>query len=202
MPDAPERRKEPTRAPEEELRRAFTTGTRADRHPEARAYLEGRGFVTEDAWVVAPGFTAEWWPTTFSRRWPIIVPTFNGHGQLRGLHGIAIDRDMAGRKTTWPKGVDSAGLLFACPAALEWMRGGTPPPVVVLAEGATDFLHAASLREYPVLGIESGSADALRLLKWVDGQVVVEAMDHDPAGDRYRVKIRKAIPDRIPVRSI
>jgi 5S rRNA maturation endonuclease (ribonuclease M5) len=76
----------------------------------------------------------------------------------------------------------------------------------VIVEGMTDYI-AASLwackqqctknETVAILGITSGSINALSKINWPDGKKVIIATDNDDAGNSYAKKIRKAIPENI-----
>ena len=230
------------RVPESELRAALRLCRRPEAVPEVAAWLSGRGIEPARApcGVLPPGFSAGWWPRSFSRWWPIVAPMVDGHGRVAGVHGATPYRSdlvqeqregrhgayvahlrrpcpsgrlhawedgacgacgaTRGRKTTWPRGTNNRGLLFADPGvARPWMTGSGPTPrSVLIAEGITDYLHAVAARPpgrpLAVLGVESGSAAALRLVSWPIGIDVRIATDPDEAGDRYADEIRAALP--------
>lgn len=104
-----------------------------------------------------------------------------------------------GRKSTWPRKVSSQGLLFADPTiARPWLQGGTPPERVLIVEGITDFLAACSVNDgLPILGIESGSHKAFRLMRWADDCRVTFATDNDAAGDGYAKRILEHLPPSV-----
>jgi len=109
------------------------------------------------------------------------------------MHGIAIDT--APRKTTWPKGGQHGGLLFASASTRRWLSGQAPAPQrVVVVEGATDYLTASTeLPDCAILGIASGSPPALSTVPKEKGQRWYVATDPDAAGRRYAKQIAEAL---------
>jgi len=154
-------------------------------------FLAERGYRQPPAWVLPEGWSAPWWPW---REFPLVVPAFNGHGVLMGLHGRAVD-PLAKRKTTWPLDRDSRGLLMADPRlGLPLLREGRKTRRALIVEGITDYLCAAEDQagKSAVLGIASGSASALRLVNFTGMEVFV-ATDDDPAGRRYAERVAEAV---------
>jgi hypothetical protein len=192
------------RAPIDEIAALLRSSTRPHLDDAARAFLRARHINPETAPAgvlssSSPSFT--WWPSTWSRLFPLVVPAFTGAGRLAGVHARALSSE-APRKSTWPRGVDCSGLLFADPVLARGMlRGERVPSLqgVLICEGITDYLTAASQRlsGIGVLGIESGSAQALRVVPWPDGVRIYVATDPDAAGDRYSDAIAAALGTRI-----
>ena len=150
-----------------------------------------------------------WWPRRWADLWPLVVPAYNGIGKLVSLHGRAVD-DSAPRKTTWPKGVDSGGLLFAERRYARKLLKKIPCEAdkLLIVEGLTDYLW--SVQSAPdgcaVMGIASGSISALRLTKFPKDLKVYIGADPDEAGDRYAQKIASTLLQfpcrRIPLHSL
>jgi hypothetical protein len=144
-----------------------------------------------------PRFRAEWWPS--AKHFPVVLPACTGAGKVESLHGLSVAcRERRQRKTTWPRGAESRELLFAAAATRQWLSGQAPPPrLVILCEGATDYLTAAGLLgdQAAVLGFVSGSAGALRLVKLVlpPSATVIAIMDPDEQGERYEEQIVNAL---------
>lgn len=160
---------------------------------------------------------ASWW----SSRWPpayrLMVRAWEANGTLGGLHARAILPIPEGApKTRWPRGVDAAGLLFACPFGLALLRGEPIPYLgaVMICEGLTDWLSAAALmREQAdylersartdewcriaVLGGAAGSFRVLSQVRWPEGDYQVWCCtDLDLAGTRYAMQVAEAIAPR------
>ena len=186
---------------EAELGRVLARSTPAAQVAPVAVYLAGRGYEPErcPAWVLPADLDEDWWPAWRHRRYPLVVPAYTGAGTLAGLHGARID----GRtepKSMWAAKRRASGLVFACPAALAWLRGGPRPAEVLVVEGVTDFLGWASRGELPVVGVESGSASAVQAMPWRVGAVVWTATDNDPAGDRYAEALRRYLPRHVITR--
>lgn len=144
------------------------------------------------AGVLGP-FTSRWWP--WRGTYPLVVPAFDGRGRLRSMHGRAVC-DSAPRKSTWPAHADATELLFLDPKwARPWARGGTAPSIIIIAEGLTDYLTAAA--QAPTIGIEAGSAPALRLLDVPKTTRVYMAVHDDEAGYEYARKVNEALRHRV-----
>lgn len=186
---------------EAEVSETLRGSTRAGLVPDVARYLATRGADPDraPAVVLRPDMDAEWWPRGRLRRWPIVIPAFTGTGTVAGLHGARIDRSVD-PKTLWARRRRASGLLFADPVrALPWLRGGPAPMEVFVTEGATDYLAAASRADVAVLGVESGSASAFRLLRWHASAVVYCATDDDAIGERYAAAIRDNVPSLVKV---
>lgn len=141
------------------------------------------------------GRWSSWWSRPWATRFPVVVPAYTGLGELAGLHGRAVTPEQeAQQKTTWAAGCSSRGLVFADPwRALPALRGRWEGVKALLfVEGLTDYLTAASEahglpeRGLAVLGVESGSASAVGLLRGLPSDVKVLIGTHcDKAGDAY-----------------
>ncbi len=142
---------------------------------------------------------------------PLVLPMFDARGELRSLHARALDPG-AKRKTLNPLGGSPAGLVFAEPLGRLLLSGEAdaldraPRPDVVVVEGVTDFLVAATragtgaaLEAAPaVLGVVSGSwaEDSPLAQRIPEGVRVAVWTDPDEAGDRYAAKIIKSLAGR------
>lgn len=169
-------------------------------NPAVRGWLAKRGLVGVGAGVLPPRWTAPWWP--WSDTFPLVVGAYTGRGELASMHGRCVQASPV-RKTTWPKEADAAGLLFADRAGRELLRGAGRCSVVVVTEGMPDFLAAAGQAEpgWATLGITSGAADALRLVRWPAGVEVFMAVHRDEAGYQYARAVADAVAP-IPVRRL
>lgn len=136
------------------------------------------------------GRQAPWWPRRWAETYPLVVPAWTGHGRLAGIHARNVDPEPE-RKSTWPLGVDCRGLFFADPWRARPMLRGEPADVtaVLFAEGLPDYLDACQqARGIPglaVLGIESGSVSALKLVRWPADCRFFVARHLDAAGIAY-----------------
>jgi hypothetical protein len=155
---------------------------------EGQTYLDEKGLSRE----VPCGWLSERLPW-FRDGHPLVVPLFSGRGELKSMHGRAVDSS----SKTLPAGMESAGLLMLDPRwARPWVRGGLAPDRVFLVEGFTDYL-AMSL-DGPAIGCQSGSFTALRLLPWSPSVTIYSCMHSDEAGFSYEEKIARELwPRRV-----
>ena len=201
-----------TRAPEAELRALLQASTPVARtaDPDTIAFLRGKGISTRTPAVVLPPsshrvyniMSKTWWPSgRAAMGWRLAVPAFTGSGTLAGMHARSVTRQST--KTLWAKGVDSAALLFANGLALELLRG-QPASVerVLIVEGFSDYLYAAGqhLPGLAVFGLESGSAPALRLIRFPEVPIFCSP-HNDGTGDNYAAAVAAAVSPRL-VRSL
>lgn len=171
--------------------------------PAVAAWLAGRGIAPSAPAGVLPGsWSAPWWPARWSATWRLVVPAFTGLGELASLQARApgpVGDDEP--KCRWPRGASAGGLLFADPRLARPILRGRPSAArrVLIVEGLTDYLTACSRVEGPtaVIGVASGSAAALRLLR-TDLPIVV-ATDYDRAGEVYAELVAEALAPH-PVR--
>lgn len=211
--------REVVRVPVEELRGVLEASTPLHKSMGAAgAWARRRGLTGTVPARVLPGPTwggwgrlskiaqdrdGRWWPW-WSRAWaaqfPVVVPAYTGLGELAGLHGRAVDPEQeAKRKTTWARGCSAQGLVFADPwRGLGALRGSwAGVEALVFVEGFTDYLTAAMQgREagFAVLGVESGSASAVALLRGLPTSVRLFVGTHnDRAGNRYAENIMKQL---------
>lgn len=146
------------------------------------------------------GVTRSWWPGHRSRIYRIVLPMFDHRGRLAGMHVRATDPS-AKPKARWPTGVDCSGLFFADQQGRRLLRGEHAGSLrVLMAEGFSDFFAASTHRGYDaLLGIESGSAERLKLVAWPRGSEVYCATHADKAGDAYATKVEAAVaPAGVP----
>lgn len=148
---------------------------------DLNAYLKAKGLTHE----IPAGFLTKF-PDWFRKGHPLVVPLFNGKGELVSMQGRSITGP---RSLTNPTGMDGRGRLMLDPKwCRPWARGlGPVPDRVYIMEGMTDYL-AGSL-DGPTIGIVEGSADALRLLPWKEHQRVYVGTHPDMAGDKYAKNI-------------
>lgn len=199
------------RAPSREVAAILRACTRPARHPFfARKGLDytkipagilpdpGHGVYRRLTRVPYEGRDVPWWPARWSATWRLVVPAFNGHGHLAGLHARALEPGVK-PKTRWPLGVDCRGLIFADPLiARPFLRGGPAPSRLLIVEGLSDFLYAASqgMPDLGIIGMESGSEQALRLIKIPPTCTVYVSAHNDTAGDRYAALVADAFAPR------
>lgn len=182
-------------------------------------WLESRGIRTPDRAAASSGELdparapdggwPEWWPWAWAtpQRWPLVVPAFDCDGRLRSLHGRAV-LPSAPRKTTWPKDWDAGGLWMMSKAARRMARGsdGPAPARVLLVEGLPDYLDACSWAadDDAVLGGFSGSFSTLaRLAPRIPPDcAIVDLLQNDVAGARYRREAAAALHPRILARPV
>jgi len=140
------------------------------------------------------------WARSVGRSWRrhhrVVVPLFDELGVMRSLHARALNRGLAKtiRKGLMPGGFAVRGLVMACPTALNMLRAGEPPGVLVIAEGVTDFfswiqdLHHRG-RTAAVMGVVSGAFTETIAARIPNGTRVVIGTDHDDAGNEMATKI-------------
>lgn len=204
----------PSRPPRDQVLAALRACTPAhlSERPDVRAFLDRRGYRRPvPAGVLPADFRADWWASRNGRpwtsTWPLVVPAYNGHGQIVSIHGRYLGADSGPPKTIWPRGHDSRGLVFADPGAgRALLRREAAPARLVIVEGLTDFLwtaqHASS--DLGVLGIASGFENALQLLALPDATKVYVGTDHGDkhgTGDRYAQSVVDLLAPH-PVRRI
>jgi hypothetical protein len=185
---------------------------------DARKYLASRGLSAQ--WLAQDGSAARigtlrpsdcpsWWPASRLPTWRLLLPAYNARGELVTIQGRSI-RHQSEPKTLWPKGYSTAGVLFADPHGVTFLRnwqaagamGGLEAVVVV--EGATDTLKLTqvltqSTSTIATLGYVAGSQAALRKIAWPAAVPCVVAVDDDTTGDAYCAQIRAALPVAVPV---
>lgn len=135
--------------------------------------------------------TRAWWPGHRSQTWRIVLPMFDSSGQLAGMH-VRATTSTATPKARWPIGVDCRGLFFANEAGRRFLRGELTPTEVLICEGFSDSFYAMSLPApagRAILGVESGSPEALRLVRFHVDTPVYCATHPDEKGDQYAEKI-------------
>ena len=196
---------EVSRPPIEELQRVLRACRRPSEVslPALPGFLAKRGFDPNKvaAGILPPSdwhgwYGIKWWPRQWIEQFPLVIPAFTGAGKLASMHGRSID-DSATRKTTWPKGHDSAGLLFADSRYARKMLRNQPTDAdtLLVVEGMTDYLWAVQTapERCGIIGIASGSANALKLPKWPKDMKFFVGSDPDPTGDAYAVKVAEAL---------
>ena len=138
-----------------------------------------------------------WWPQVWARSWRIVTLAFEPDGTAASLHARAVDGSTP--KTRWPLRCASSGLLFANKLGHKMLLGLRDPERILVTEGMTDFLSASvrvarEERAHAVIGITSGSAEALKKLRWPEGVNVAVYVHDDKAGERYEREVRAALP--------
>lgn len=133
------------------------------------------------------------------------VLCFDAQGKIVSLHARALvdDKELDGRpKTRFPKGYSASGLLLADKSGVSFLRGGSTP-AVVFTEGltstvaASSFLRRSGRWNWSVIGVTSGSASAVKNIKWPSNLSVYIWTDVDTAGSKYADRIREAVPAHI-----
>jgi hypothetical protein len=149
------------------------------------------------------------------RSWPaegrkLVVPLFDATGAMRSIifrrvGGVSSKNTL---KSVGPTGFARRGLVMADDIGRFVLNKGSfpqgwPPvgnPRVVITEGETDFLKAATSVStsyaYMTFGIISGSWTSDIANKIPDGSIVVIATDDDEQGDEYANVIRLSLEDR------
>jgi hypothetical protein len=88
----------PRRAHRPSLLDGFRTSTPVAkcRRRDVLQFCESRGYRPRytPGGILHENFRARFWPGSFTECWPLVVPAFNGRGELRGIHGRAIHDDI------------------------------------------------------------------------------------------------------------
>jgi len=133
------------------------------------------------------------------------VLCFDAQGRIISLHARALvkDEELSDRpKTRFPKGYSASGLLLADKSGVSFLRGGSTP-AVVFTEGltstvaASSFLRRSGRWNWSVIGVTSGSASAVKQIKWPSNITVYIWTDTDATGSKYADRIREAVPPHI-----
>ena len=209
---------EVSRPPPQEVQRVLRACKRPSESnaPGLASFLAKRGFdphkipagiLPDKGWSGWDGI--KWWPRFWAEQFPLVIPVFTGTGELVSIHGRSID-ESAARKTTWPKGHDSSGLLFADSRYARKMLRNQPTDaeILLVVEGLTDYLWSVQTAppKCGIIGIASGSANALRLAKWPKDLKVFIGCDPDATGDAYAIKVAEALSPhtcrRLPLHSL
>lgn len=196
----------PEYPPEDQVKALFTAAVPASQDSEVADYLRFRGIRPSltPAWAVPKGFSAPWWPRVWSGRFRLLAPLYGPTGAIRTLHArdVLRDGDPEG-KTRWPRGCASGCSLFANRVGRRALMGNWEGiKYVVAVEGLTDYLTAAAAfknegaTDAALIGVESGSAAALRLLRTQVGIPWHLATHDDIAGDRYATAAIDALAPR------
>ncbi len=206
------------RVPSHELLAGLRSCVSVKRSGNRRAnwFVEHRNYTgTVHAGVLPRNFQAPWWATELRhgyRSWteyfPLVVPAYNGNGELVSMQGRNCTPEPV-VKTKWPRGYDARGLLFAEPiGARPLLKRTGMPKELLIVEGLTDFLWAAqsATKDLAVIGVASGSASALALLRLEPFVQVYIATDPDETGDKYAQEIANALSPvlarRVPLHSL
>lgn len=191
---------------------AFLTGRGWAEHLEVVDFLDvARLLPTSYSWPA-------WWPERWARGYRLVMPAYEADGALASLHARWVLPDEARRytdkdgelqelpKTRWPLGCQSKELLFACPHALQVLRGVDVPGLraVLVVEGLTGTLNLAvrvyhladELGTVAVLGATSGGFEALARVRWPSGVEAWVGTDADGAGAKYADKVNSALAPR------
>lgn len=167
--------------------------------PDVLSWLASRKIPTHAPAGCLKGFKADWWP--WAQGFPLVVPACTGSGEVVSMHA----RSVTSNEKRWPRGAEARELLFAPPALRAWMRGECKgPPALVIAEGLSDYLTWSSVSSIPAIGIASGGASALRMLRLEQGCQVFVGTDPDRNGhgDRYAEEVADAIKHQAVARRL
>jgi hypothetical protein len=222
----------PKRATAAELEALWSQCLPVGDHPEARSYFAHRAQGTTtppiDTWRLEDLGLVRVLPRTarcpaWANGWiegdyRLIVQTFDAAGRFAGVRGRYIGKGTPpdGRpKARAPTGLDTAGLVLACPLGRQilatgaipaWWPKGTPLGVVVV-EGEPDWWRTctryseAAETAPAVLSLPGSGAWAAELAARIpSGAVVATWTDPDPAGLRMAQQVRDSVKDRCEVR--
>ena len=133
-----------------------------------------------------------WFPSTWAKKYPVIVPMVDWKGDVRSFVARPIFKSIKHPKSRRPLGFSAKNLYFVNVASWKFLTQKILPKDMIIAEGEIDFL-SVSQNDVPVIGITNGSIDHLQMMPWKAGQTVHIATDNDKAGN----KLAKQIPNMI-----
>lgn len=123
----------------------------------------------------------------------LIVPLYDSTGVLSSVQGRAVaNREL---KVLSPTGSRMRGLVFANAPALQILRNEerSRQPIVVMAEGLTDFLAISIATSLPVFSAPGTGMAPKAFGPWGKGREVLLALDNDPAGANALTPTARAI---------
>lgn len=139
----------------------------------------------------------------------LLVRARNAAGTCIALRARAVRVGAKPAKSLAPSGAKAAGLVLACPLAVQVLAGRAPSwwvsPSFVIAEGEPDFLTWAARQSDTceqgpaVLGVESGSWTQEIADRIPDGARVVIRTHADKAGEDYAQRIGLTLAGRCEV---
>ncbi len=145
----------------------------------SEAWCEGLVGILPDSKAL-PKQVSKWRAQTFR----IIAPLYDSTGKIRCVQSRSIASQVK-PKTRNPKGSHVSGLLFANDLGLELLRGQHDGKVVVFGEGLTDSLALGiALPHIPVLCAPGVGNAAKCIADWVEGRILLLALDCDEAGHK------------------
>jgi hypothetical protein len=197
---------------------------------EVRAWLEFRGLDWGDVelYDLARGLLADASaPSWASRggvpwnrapqRYQLLLPLYDARGVLASVHAraVALPEVKGGEKAAFPLGLQSGGLVLACPLARRMLAGDVDAlelvvrarpdrqPGLIIAEGVPDFLIAATSSSDAdelapaVLGVVSGAWTAEIAARIPDGARITLAIHDDASGEKYVAEILSTLAERM-----
>ncbi len=185
-----------------DVERLWATCGRVTEDIKVARWLASRAVdpTTVERMDLARVLVADAWVPKWASRWMeqgvrVVLPLFDGHGQLRGLHGRALE---GSPKSLRMAGVACRGLVFANAEARVVLEGGAITGDAIVAEGGPDYLTVATTqRSAAVLGLPgSGAWSAEHGARLVGCEGVTLATHMDEPGHRYAAKIEATLVHR------
>ncbi len=177
---------------------------------EVAAYLTGRAvdpeLVAADGLALAIpagsrllgrtwGYKGRSWAETGHR---LLLPVRDVLGDVRSVRAWRVT-DGESPKRLPPAGYKASGLVLASPMAVAILSGRRPAERVLIVEGESDFLVAATWRlsrPTAVIGVQSGSWTPAFGARFRPGTEVLIWTDRDRAGDGYADEITRSLAPR------
>jgi len=141
----------------------------------------------------------------------LVLPLFDSAGRMASLHARAAIAPAGAPKGLSPGGFEVGGLLFADALAqlmLRYAGNDVHDSWVLIAEGAPDFLTAATQRSDAdesapaVLGVIAGSWTREVAARVPNDSRVLVAVHSDAAGEKYAAGITDSLAGRCRVRRL
>lgn len=203
--------------PVESVKALWGAGAPVGDDPAVCAWLVSRGLDLSqiELWNLARALPADSLPgwarvgraSWFESGYRVMIPLYDAQGRMRSLRARSLSRTNDIKEVA-PSGFQVAGLVMACPLAVQALTGSGPYDVVqrfLIVEGGVDFLTWAccqsdATEEGPaVLGVFSGSWTTDLAERIPAGMRVTFRYHHDDAGRRYLLKVGKTLEKRCNV---
>jgi hypothetical protein len=199
--------------PEHQVLALWRQCRRMDQDLEASAWATARGldpFMIADrnlCRVLPTGVVVPDWAYLGGDSWPqggyrLVLPLYDASGAIASLHARNVRLD-ASPKCAFPCGYAAAGLVLADDAGRMMLRTAHLYGALWIPEGVPDFLScatgwgdAAEDSAPAILGVVAGSWTSVIAKRVPDGTVVVIAVHHDTAGEKYRAAITTSLAGR------
>lgn len=142
--------------------------------------------------VSSSGKEIPFWTGRMAERYPIIFPMYDVTGTVRSFQGRAISSSVS-PKSMCPVGFSKKALFFANKEMLKMLKKESEFNRVWITEGEIDFATMMTRTDEPIMGIDNGSIDAFKLIKWPEDTEFIIATHNDKAGDRYAELIARYV---------